>query len=564
MAIALLGVLDPTVTTRRFARAEVQLLATVPGRDSALVASVARRLGKEFRVIVGDAASADATVLVGDRLPQGVRTLRGPVVAVVPPRPPAWVAFERVDAPASALRDERITVTALVHTVGLKDRRLEVVLRDGARVVARKSVTPSSTDERLPVSLPFVTSSAGAARLHLTAEGVGGEAAAADALVDVLESHHDILAFDLRPSWQATFVRRALETDRRLTVTSRVVTSRGVSTARGAAPTGLSDPALLGRYRVVVVGAPGMLTERDVSALARFLRERGGRVVLLLEEAPAGALMRLVGGSAWRHDSSGRVVEVAGDSTLGRLRGASLLLPSRLPAGAEVIAQAGAGRPVIWKLPVGDGELVVVGVVDAWQRRAAAESDFIHFWPTLVAGLAASVPPPIELSLEHSVLGTRDSTIVRVTLNDVAGGRSTAAAVTASLVDSSGHRSLVRLWPGPAIGSLVGTVQTRRTGPARVEVRRGTDTASAPLRVDSAGELPRPAEQDLQATWVAGSGGVVVPGDNLARLPDVVHQLIGVPPAPEPWHPMRSPWWILPFACLLATEWWLRRRAGDA
>jgi hypothetical protein len=27
-------------------------------------------------------------------------------------------------------------------------------------------------------------------------------------------------------------------------------------------------------------------------------------------------------------------------------------------------------------------------------------------------------------------------------------------------------------------------------------------------------------------------------------------------------HPMRSFWWLLPFAFALSAEWWLRRRAG--
>jgi hypothetical protein len=31
---------------------------------------------------------------------------------------------------------------------------------------------------------------------------------------------------------------------------------------------------------------------------------------------------------------------------------------------------------------------------------------------------------------------------------------------------------------------------------------------------------------------------------------------------PEVRHPMRSGWWMLPFAVLLAAEWWLRRRVG--
>jgi hypothetical protein len=31
-----------------------------------------------------------------------------------------------------------------------------------------------------------------------------------------------------------------------------------------------------------------------------------------------------------------------------------------------------------------------------------------------------------------------------------------------------------------------------------------------------------------------------------------------------PWHPMRSPWWIVPLTLALAGDWWLRRRRGWA
>jgi hypothetical protein len=31
---------------------------------------------------------------------------------------------------------------------------------------------------------------------------------------------------------------------------------------------------------------------------------------------------------------------------------------------------------------------------------------------------------------------------------------------------------------------------------------------------------------------------------------------------PETRYPMRSWWWLLPFAGCLTAEWWLRRRAG--
>ncbi len=564
VAIALLGVLDPTLTTRRFARAEVQVIATDAGRDSALVASVVERLGGEFRVIVGDAGDADATVLVGDRLPAGIDARQGPLVAVTPPRPSAWLAIERVAVPREVRRDERVDVQVRVRVVGAAGKSVDVALRDGARIVARSTVRVADADAQVAVALPFVATQAGVARLRVQAALPGNAAESADALIAVGEAPHEVLAFDLRPSWQATFIRRALDADPRLATATRMVSSRGISTARGVAPGSLSDAGALARFAVVVVGAPQLLADLDVAALEGFLRVRGGRVVLLLERSPEGTLTRLTGGSGWQHDSSGRVVDVVGDSLLGRLRGASFAWPARLPPGAEIIAEAGASRPVIYRRPVGEGEVVVVGTLDSWQRRRVSESAFGSFWPNLIAGLAAAAPPPIEVTLEESVLRPGEATSVHVTLRDVATGRAAASTVAATLVDAAGGRTMVRLWPGFAEGALEGTVRAAVSGAGRLEVQRGSDTVSVPLMADPAAVHARPGGADLLARWVAGSGGARVTGDNLARLPDVVHKLIGVEPTPERWHPMHSPWWILPFAFLLATEWWLRRRAGDA
>ncbi|MBP9897808.1 MAG: hypothetical protein KBF28_05510 [Gemmatimonadales bacterium] len=562
--IALLGFLDPSVPTQRFARAEVRVVATNSDRDALLVASVVRRLSGAFRVVVGEAGMSDATILVGDRLPRAVEAIRGPLVAVMPSRSTPWLAIEHVAVPSGALRDERVDVTAQLRVVGAKGRAVNVALQDGAHVVARTSVTPATADERLAVALPYVATKVDAVRLRIVAEVGSAAATAADLLVEVRDTRRDVLAFDLRPSWQATFVRRALEADARLAVTSRVVASPGITRSRGSSPTALTDLATIARHEVLVIGAPGLLSEREIAAIEGFLRERGGRVVLLLEAPPAGPLLGLVGGSAWRQDSSGRVVDLAADSSLGRLRGASFLFPARLPRGAEVIAWAGEGRPAIWRRPVGGGEVVVVGALDSWQRRAPTESDFGRFWPALVAGLAASAPPPIEIGLSQTVLQPGDSTRLTVTLRDIAAGRGSDASVAARLVGTDGGRTMVRLWPGRALGTLEGTVRATTSGPGRIEVRWGADSASVPMLVDAAARSAAPGTADLVSHLVAGARGAQLSGDNLARLPDVVHKLIGADPTPERWHPMRSPWWILPFALLLATEWWLRRRAGDA
>jgi hypothetical protein len=60
--------------------------------------------------------------------------------------------------------------------------------------------------------------------------------------------------------------------------------------------------------------------------------------------------------------------------------------------------------------------------------------------------------------------------------------------------------------------------------------------------------------------WITASGGVEVGPDDIESLPGAISRAIGSPAQQLPWYPMRSPWWIVPFALLLGAEWWLRRR----
>ena len=85
--------------------------------------------------------------------------------------------------------------------------------------------------------------------------------------------------FDTRPSWLSTFVRRAVASDPRFVVTSRVQTSRGAGVTAGRAPVALGAPGVLDAFDVVIVGAPNGLTAADASSLETYMRDRGGRVV---------------------------------------------------------------------------------------------------------------------------------------------------------------------------------------------------------------------------------------------------------------------------------------------
>jgi hypothetical protein len=69
---------------------------------------------------------------------------------------------------------------------------------------------------------------------------------------------------------------------------------------------------------------------------------------------------------------------------------------------------------------------------------------------------------------------------------------------------------------------------------------------------------------DLLNSWVAARGGRVIPNAEIASLENVLGDAVHAAPRLETWNPMRSAWWIVPFALALSGEWWLRRRRGSA
>jgi len=75
---------------------------------------------------------------------------------------------------------------------------------------------------------------------------------------------------------------------------------------------------------------------------------------------------------------------------------------------------------------------------------------------------------------------------------------------------------------------------------------------------------PTPDARDLLRAFASAHGGRAVAASELSTLSAQLAAVTHAEPRLETWHPMRSGWWIVPFALLLSLEWWLRRRRGMA
>lgn len=582
IAIALAGVVDPALTTTRTIRPEISVVAVESSTDATLAARVAEELGERFTVIPAPFAAGAATVLVGTRLPAPPRELANPVFAVVPAPDGPMATIESVHAPSHSALDARVRIVAGVRAVGAPGDSVETTLRMHEVIVDRDVRPVSSAGERQDVSLSLVPSAPGAVQARVATSILGAMReepngkAAADLLIDVRDARWSVLFHDPRPSWNSTFVRRAVEGDPRFVVTSRVVTSRNVSTDAGR-PGALDDLAAVSLFDAIAIGAPDALSAREVAGIEAYLRRRGGSVILLLDQRAAGAYDRLTGVRSWTTASGSggfTVRPVTGDS-IG-LRASSLAWPAVLPTSASPLAfgHAATGddstsKPVLWRIGVGAGELVVSGALDAWRYRDPAVSGFDGFWRMAIADAAASSPPPISIAPASTPLTPGERTQVTITVRDASLSNPSAAqpvraTVSASLETPTGPVN-IHLWPDGTMGRFRGAFRAPNTpGIHRLVATSDGARAEAPLLVLPTVSRAAPNDSDLLSVWAGAHGGRAMSAAALPDLAGLLEESLVPASRRQTWYPMRSAWWILPFALLLGAEWLWRRRHGLA
>jgi hypothetical protein len=373
-----------------------------------------------------------------------------------------------------------------------------------------------------------------------------------------------VLFYEPRPSWITTFVRRAIEADERFVVSGLDYPSRGIRIASGDAVS--LDQTALRAVSAVVVGGLDRLTVSDRDRIDWFVRERGGSLVLLPDARPGIApWTEWLSGATTREALLERPSVLAVAPPLPALQASELLtFTGATVPGATVLARvAGSNEPVVCLIPYGAGRILVSGALDAWRYRADKESAFDRFWRSAVAGVALATPPAVDVEIAPAVArpGEAVRVVARVHRSALAAGATGPLQVSAGL--DSGEP--VRLRPEAEPDVFSGSFAAGHFGVQRITVSAGADgaegsTGSAVMAVDpSARRTERLVPLSLLAT---SRGGIDVSPDRLADLEAYLRREISAPPARATTHPMRSGWWVVPFAACLSAEWWLRRRKG--
>lgn len=550
--IAVAATVDPAWPVDRPQPARLVAIDLADGDVEATVSTLRSALG-DWHVERREASGGSIPCAPGERC---VVIADGSVDAALPAdldRAPSLIAVRRDQSPNVALVSATAPAAHLsaAGTIRVQMRRsgpvgeTALVVRDGSAVVG--SITHAWTDAVATVDIPWWPIDATGRALRIEATPIDGEANTIDNVIDigvpVQSSRVPVLVFDARPSWSSTFVRRALEDDPRLTVEHRARIAPALSAGTRS---GILDVATLERTSVAVVGEPNALTGPDVALLERFVRVRGGSLILLPERRITGPAARLLAGEWTEHLS-------AEPERVGALQASEVMRATGLPVTAVVLARS-AAEPSVVSLPLGHGRVIVSGAMDAWRYRSASFDDFWR--STAVEAGRAGDALRFEFGETLASTGQRVPFVVRHRSFD----ERTAVEIKVT-ARCDGAPSPVRVWPSGRVDTFTGELafagadcELRAQAADRIAVAQVAGGARPARGVDN-------TLAKLERAITAHGGTVKTAGDESSLARELVtsftptSQIVSIPP-------MRSLWWMLPFAGCLAVEWWLRRREG--
>lgn len=570
---------------RHVARLIAFVIAVAATIDPALSITRPKPLALEIAT-----SSSDRAVAVGDVL---LRELKDEVSIARPGRGDAVVAIDRQVDPGS-IRDavpvsfvllndgsnvrlvrashdgavfpgERgiITVDATAKNMGGQQSTFTAV-QNGVELGTMQHTWTEAPEQQIRV--PFVTLSAGSHRIQVVAEPLAEERRRDDNIVELNVTTSDrrlsVAFIEYRPSWSARFVREAIESDPRVQVSSVTRASPGVE-RRDARPPTLTSSGIM-EFDLLAIAAPEEVPAREVEVLRSFMAERGGTVVLLPDRRPSGPITSLIRSSGFDEVLFTTAVALGGSEYGTGLRASEFAVPTGSVSSMRALAVLPNGRAAIAAWSVGAGTLVVSGALDAWRYRASPAAQFASFWRAVIVGAARQAPARLSVEIQPSVFrpgrSVQVTTRLRGTEFDADADPIQFPSVSAMAVSDSNGKpdtEFIRLWPATEAGVFRGEFIPPNRRSYTVVVRAGTAEATAALLPgDGIDEIPNEREA---VSVSASTGGLVSTADRLAPL--VAHlrtQRRGTINATV--YPMRSGWWILPFAIALCIEWAIRRR----
>ena len=306
VAIAVAALFDPPLMVTARQRPRLAITLQRPGDPVSL--GVRERLIRDLRAdfdVAGPDREAAAAVVIGHEYPDRPAAFppRTSTVTLAADPRGGTARIAGVRAPRAVPRGTRIQLEVTLDAQAATAATSVVAVAAGPIghpdvEVARVSHTWTAGSRRavlrldaMPLDLPPWH-----LRVRVSEESQPSTAATSDVLVEEAGPQR-VVFYEPRPSWIATFVRRAIEADERFVVSGVDYPSRGIRIASGDAVS--LDRTALRAVSAVVVGGLDRLTVSDRDRIDWFVRERGaiagsaaGRADRASRRGPSGCLAR--------------------------------------------------------------------------------------------------------------------------------------------------------------------------------------------------------------------------------------------------------------------------------
>lgn len=548
-----------------------------------------------------------------------LRGRRVPIHTVGVGRETAARDIELSDAltPVRALADSRVAAQVSFVQRGYSGRKATLTVKDGGKILASRQVTLKADGNQQTETILFSAGSPGARAFQFALTGLENEENAKNnatsRLISVDNAKPRILYLEGEPRWEFKFIRRAMEEDKSVRLTTMLRTTQnkvyrqGIETAQELEQGFPAKVEELFAFQGIVIGSVevGYFTTTQQELLKQFVDRRGGGLLMLGGRAGLGdggygrtSLAELLPvvlpdrkNTFKREPANAELAPAGVDNLITRLAEDGNRNQERWkkmpylvdhqdvgipkPGAAVLLTMSGGGRtelPMLVTQNYGRGR---VGVLAAgtwrWQMSQPLE-DTTHeqFWQQLLRWLVTETPGRVVASTPRSMLFDESKVRLTAEVRDRTFLPAADSRVIARVLGPSGSGGEVEMSPDPVNpGFYHADFNADRPGSfgAEIVAKRGEEEVGRDVltfqRQDGVAENFRTAQnRQLLESLATQTGGRYWKVDQLAKLPseiDLSEAGLTIRETRDLWN---MPAVFLILFALRAAEWLLRRKWG--
>jgi uncharacterized membrane protein len=407
------------------------------------------------------------------------------------------IEISEVTVPSRTLADARLAADVTFRNFGFAGQKAKLTVRDGGKVLATQEVKLKGEGAPQTEQVQFNAGIAGAKSFQFLIETLAGEANTANnavtRLVNVEAAKPRILYIEGEPRWEFKFIRRAVEDDRSLRLSTMLRTTQNKIYYQGfedkkETESGFpAKPEELFKFAGLVIGdvEASYFSASQQELIREFANRRGGGILFLggretlsdggYQRSPLAELLpvKLLDRKDTFHRDPAKfeLTPQGRDSVICRLEEqpernaerwkkmpilADFQEVGETKPGAVALAEVNAAgkrkSPLLVTENYGRGRTALLATSGSWRWKMMQDhTDRSHamFWEQLLRWLVSDTPGRVMASTPRTVLADETKVPIRAEVRDKSFKPLSNVRVEARIVGPEGVATTVELNPAP-------------------------------------------------------------------------------------------------------------------